>query len=281
MIVDAHCHVWRRWPYDPPVPDADTRAGIERLLHEMDQNEVGHAVIICAAIGDNPRNAEDAVEAAARHAGRFTVFPDVDCRWSPDFRRPGAARRLEAVVARFDPVGFTHYLSEAEDGAWLVSQEGLAFFDLAAERRLIASLSVLPHQVEAVIVLAERLPTLPILLHHFAFVGPRTAATPDALARVAAAARCPNVFVKYSGMGNVAAPDMEYPYPDLQPIPRRLAEAFGPDRMVWGSDDPVSRRHMTYRQSLSLLTRHGPFDGAARDAVLGGTMAALLARRTG
>ena len=31
MIVDAHCHVWERWPYQPPVPDPDARARAEQL----------------------------------------------------------------------------------------------------------------------------------------------------------------------------------------------------------------------------------------------------------
>jgi predicted TIM-barrel fold metal-dependent hydrolase len=55
--------------------------------------------------------------------------------------------------------------------------------------------------------LAKAFPTLPILLHHFAFLGPRSAATTNGLALVVAAASSPNIFIKYSGMGNIAAPD--------------------------------------------------------------------------
>lgn len=280
MIIDGHCHIWENWPYQPAVPDPQSRARVEQLLHEMDINGVERAVIICARIGDNPHNVDYAFEMAACHPGRLIVFPDLECRWSADYRRPGAVIRLQQALARWDFVGFTLYLDEADDGAWLTGAEGRPFFALAAEHRLIASISVLPHQMPGLVALARAFPALPILLHHFAFLGPRSAATATGVDLVLAAADCPNVLVKYSGMGNVAAPDQEYPYLELGDVPRRLAAAFGPRRLIWGSDYPVSRKHMTYRQTLHLLERHGPIRAADLPLVLGGNLDRLLASRT-
>lgn len=276
MIFDAHCHVWETWPYQPAVPDPQSRARAEQVLSEMDANGVEHAVIICARLGDNAGNVDYALEAADRHAGRFIVFPDLECRWSPHYKQDGAADRLTQALDRWDFPGFTHYLDEADDGSWMLGAEGRAYFALAADKRLILSLSVVPHHMPSVIALAEAFPGMPILLHHFAFVGPRSAATPNAAALVVSAASCPNVFVKYSGLGNVAAPDQDFPYGALQYIPRLMLDAFGPERLLWGSDYPVSRRHMTYKQTLSLLTRHGPLTGVDLDSVLGGNMQRLL-----
>jgi len=281
MILDAHCHVWENWPYLPPVPDPASRARAEQLLFEMDANGVERAVVICAAIGDNPRNTDYAFAAAERNPGRLVVFPDIDCRWSPEYRTPGAARRLEQALGRWDFTGFTHYLSEEEDGSWLTSEEGRAFFGLAAERSLVASLSILPHQMPFVCALADIFPTLTIVLHHHAFLGPRTEATPGALTMVLAAATRPNIFLKCSGLGNVAAAEDEFPYQRLQWIPQALRQAFGAGRLIWGSDYPVSRRHMTYRQALSVALRHGPFTSEELPGVLGGTMEAILRRAEG
>ena len=75
MIVDAHCHVWERWPYQPPVPDSETRARAEQLLFEMDQNGVSKAVLIAAAIGDNPDSNGYVARVAAAHPGRFARWP--------------------------------------------------------------------------------------------------------------------------------------------------------------------------------------------------------------
>lgn len=277
MIIDSHCHIWARWPYDPPVPDPETRAAPEHLIWHMDRNGVDRAVVICAGIGDNPDNAGFAFAAADRFPGRLEVFPDLECRWSPDYRTPGAAARLRAALARWPMRGFTSYLDEAETGDWLTGPEGRAFFELAAEHRLIASLSVLPHQVPQVAALARAVPGLTILLHHMAFLGPRSAATRNGPALVAAAADCAGIHVKLSGAGNVAGPDDAYPWPALAWIGQLLVAAFGPERLVWGSDFPVSSRHMTYRQALDMVARHGPGPQEARAAMLGGTMARLLA----
>ncbi|WP_173934355.1 amidohydrolase family protein [Chelativorans sp. Marseille-P2723] len=279
MIFDAHIHIWESWPYKPEVPDPQSRARAEQVLFEMDAAEVERAVVICAAIGDNPHNADYAFDAATRHAGRLVVFPDLECRWSPEFRTPGAANRLETALERWSFCGFTTYLTEEEDGSWLTGEEGRSFFSVAAEKRLIASLSVMPHQMPHVGRLAALFPELTLICHHMGFLGPRSAGTPSARDLVTALARHPNVFLKLSGMGNVAASQHEYPYEQLQWIFSALKEAFGPDRLVWGSDYPVSRRHMTYRQTLSLIRKHGPFCESELKRVLSGTMNKLIISR--
>lgn len=276
MIFDSHCHIWQRWPYEPPVPDPESRGAAEQLVWHMDRNGVDRALVICAAIGDNPRNADDAFAAAARHPGRLVVFPDLECRWSPVYGTPGARDRLAAALDRWPMQGFTTYLAEADSGEWLVSADALAMFRLAGSRGLIASLSVMPQQMPHVAALARAVPGLVLLCHHHAHLGPRSAGTKGALGMVLAAASEPGVHVKLSGMGNVAGPDDEYPYAGLGWIGRALFDAFGPDRLLWGSDFPVSARHMTYRQALDMVRRHGPGTAADRPALLGGNLARLL-----
>ena len=50
MIVDSHCHAWRRWPYQPPVPDPESRGLVEQLLWEMDRHGVDRAAVVDAAL---------------------------------------------------------------------------------------------------------------------------------------------------------------------------------------------------------------------------------------
>ncbi|MCR6670756.1 amidohydrolase [Devosia ginsengisoli] len=276
MIIDGHCHVWENWPYQPAVPDPTSRARAEQLLFEMDSAGVEQAIIICASLAANPRNADYAFAMTAAYPGRFTVFPDLECKWSPNFRKPDAALRLETALRRWDFKGFTLYLADEESGDWLTSDDGTAFFALAERAGLIASLSAMPHQMPAVIALARRFPSLRIILHHFGFLGPRSATDLTTAEPVLAAAACPNIWMKYSGMGNVAAAEQEFPYSELRWIPEAVGAAFGPSRLIWGSDWPVSRRHMTYGQALSLLRRHGPFNDDEIVAVLGGNLERLL-----
>lgn len=279
MIMDSHCLAWEKWPYAKQVPDSQTRASVEQLIREMDEADVESAVMICAAIGDNPHNVDYAIEAALRHDRRFVVFPDLECRWDPAYRTPGAAARLERALARWDFAGFTMYFNETEDGSWIDSEEGRAFFDLAAENWLVASLSVVPHQMPAVSALAARHPTMPVLCHHNVHLGPRAAAIPDAVGAVTAAAQNQNIFIKVSGFGSVAEPQDSFPYSRFHGVIESLRNSFGPDRMIWGSDYPVSSQFMTYRQTISAVRDHEWFAPDELPSVMGGTIARILSMR--
>ena len=55
---------------------------------------------------------------------------------------------------------------------------------------------------------------------------------------------------------------------------------YGPDRLCWGSDYPVVRRAMTYRQALEAVRVHCPFIPTEhKERILGGNLERLLAER--
>jgi len=277
MIIDAHCHAWPRWPYDPPVPDDEWRGRVEQLLFEMDQCGVGRAVIICALIARNPENNDYVAEQVRRFPDRLVQFPDIDSRWTATYHTPDAARRLEHLLGGLPVRGISHYLKEDDDAAWLTSDEGLAFFRLVADRGLIVSLAVRPHQQPAVRALAERFPSMPILCNHFSRIDAKDGPAGAGLREVLASARLPNIHLKISGVGYAAHVGWEYPYSDVLWIIRALYEHFGPHRMIWGSDYPVVRRYMTYRQSLEVFRTHCTFVPAAdKERILGDNMRRLL-----
>lgn len=272
MIIDAHCHAWTRWPYQPPPPDL-RRGDADALLFSMDEIGIDRAVVICAAIGDNPHNAAD-VRAAAGGSGRLIPFIDVDCRWHATHQQPGAAERLRGVMADCTPAGITHYMHEDADASWLHGADGLAFLCVAAEHHLLLSLACGRSQLPAVMRAAAEVPDLPILLHHLIRV---RAGDAGALAQAIAAASQPNLHVKFSGFGYGVAEGWDFPLTPMRDIAHALFDAYGPDRIVWGSDWPVSTRYMTHRQSLEIVRRHCDFiPPDIMPRVLGDTMARLL-----
>ncbi len=275
MIIDSHCHAWSTWPYQPPVPDPETRGRVEQLLFEMDQNGVEKALVVCAQIDHNPENNEYVAAACRRYPNRLFQLADVDSRWSPTYHLPGAADRLRQAAARWPLAGFTHYLRAEDDGSWLVEAEGLRFFGAAVELGLLASIHCHPHQQGALRALAERLPDLPILLHH---LGHPRVTEPNDLAEILKSARQPNILVKVSGFYyGTAGAKWDYPLRDTHGMVRAIYEHFGPRRMCWGSDYPVVRQFMTYRQALEAFRTHCDFiPRTDQDWILGHTLAALL-----
>lgn len=274
-VIDAHCHAWEYWPYQPPVPDPESRARIEQLLFEMDQNGVDRAIVICAGIDHNPRNNDYISKQAERWPDRLVQFADIDSKWLPTHQTQGAAGRLIEAADRYGLKGFTHYLHEKpESDGWLLSDDGAAFLQAATDRRLILSLACSPHHLRVIGEAARRWPELRVLLHHMARV--RGTGTPTGMREMLHIADCPNVHVKISGFG-YSAPGCAYPYDEVSWLVRMIHELVGPERMCWGSDYPVVRRYMTYAQALAVARRHMAFLGDAGQAlVFGGTMQRLL-----
>ena len=276
-VIDSHCHAWTYWPYTPPVPDPEHRGRIEQLLYEMDVNGVSEAVIICAQIEHNPENNDYIAQQARKYVGRIHPFADVDSLWSPTYHQPGSADRLRQIAERWPIKGFTHYLAADDQGEWLWSPEGNAFFGTAAELGLIASIACRPHQQPAIRKVAERFPEMPILIHHLGMVSADEEPPHAGLKQVLDSSRLPNICIKLSGFAYAAQRKFDYPYPDVHWLVRAEYEHFGAHRMCWGSDYPVVRFFMTYRQALEAFRTHCSFvPDADKELILGGTLDRLL-----
>jgi predicted TIM-barrel fold metal-dependent hydrolase len=56
-----------------------------------------------------------------------------------------------------------------------------------------------------------------------------------------------------------------------------LRDAFGADRLVWGSDMPNVERFCTYRQCVDYVRKHCAFLSAGeKDRILGANVAEIL-----
>jgi predicted TIM-barrel fold metal-dependent hydrolase len=280
MIIDSHCHAWTYWPYQPPVPDPDSRGRIEQLLFAMDQSGVDRAMIVCARIDHNPDNNEYIADQVRRFPDRLTMVADVDCFWWPTHNTPGAAARLADTADRLPIVGFTYYLDGAEDGAWMVTPDGMDFFRTAAERNLIASISCAPHHHRYLRQVAAAFPSLPILVHHMGMVKAHERWPHPNLQEVLKSAQLPNMVLKLSGFAYAATVKWDFPYSETLWLVRVLYEHFGPHRMCWGSDYPVVRQFMSYRHSLEAFRTHCTFVSEEDKAwILGKSLDRLLAER--
>jgi len=270
MIVDSHCHAWRTWPYEPPVPDPTSRPVIEQLLFEMDQSGVERAVLVAARIDHNPDDNDYVAECVRRFPERLYQFADVDCMWTNTYHTPGAADRLSWAVSTYGLRGFTHYVDADDDGGWFLSDAGQAFLRTAADLNQIISIH-LPNRLQPLLrQLAAQFPATPFLCHHMGY--PVTVDGPSgaALREIVASAAQPNIHIKLSGFHYAAPVGWEYPHAPSAFIVRALYEHFGPERLHWGSDYPVVRWAMTYRQALELVRTH------ARDVIPEGEMERVL-----
>jgi predicted TIM-barrel fold metal-dependent hydrolase len=279
VIIDAHAHVWRRWPFGA-VPGEVGRGSFGELVALLDASHVDKAVLVSANIEGNHDNNHYGAEAVASHPDRFIQMADIDSRWSAHYHIGGASDRLHRLVDAFDPVGVSHYLASDNDG-WLTSAEGLAFFSSVSAYRLLVSLAAPPPWFADVRVLARTFPGTTFLVNHLGLVTLYGGGATAALSMVVDHENLPNLLVKVSGYYyGQDPPPGGFPFADRMDIVRAFYESWGPRRMVWASDFPSSLAHMSYGESLDVLREHAPFiEPKDLICVLGGTLEDVLARR--
>jgi len=276
-IIDSHCHAWAKWPYSSAVPDPESRGVVEQLLYEMDLNGVDEAAIVSAQISRNQDNNAYVAAQVARYPDRLHQFVDSDSMWSPTYHQRGAGDRLHKAAQKWTIKGFTHYVDAKDDGSWLRSEEGQGLFQTAADLNLIASIHCQANQQPTIRFLAERFPSVPILCHHLGHISAQEPESNAALRNILASAVYPNIYVKLSGFYYASAEKKwDFPFVNTHSILKAEYEHFG-RRMCWGSDYPVVRAFMTYKQALEAFRTHCTFvSDADKPWILGGTLDQLL-----
>ncbi len=263
VVVDSHCHVSDCW-YEP----------VESLLNQMDRNGVAHAILI-QMMGQTNNAYQSAC--VRKYPGRFASVVIVDTD------RPDAPATL-ARLAEEGASGVRLRATTRSPGA-----DPLAIWRAAARLGLAVSCggSAAEFASDEFAALAARLPDLKIVVEHLGSVNhPVDAAQEELRQTVFGLARFPNVYIKIHGLGEFcrrALPVTE-PFPFERPIPPLLdqaCDAFGPTRVMWGSDYPPVSGREGYRLALRLtMEQLATRSEADRAAIFGGTALAVFPIRS-
>jgi L-fuconolactonase len=238
MIVDAHHHLWdlNSGNYDWITPEHGilNRTYLpEDFEPELRKAGVDKAVTVQAA------DAAFDTEAMLDAADRFDWVAGV-VGWVPMTSPDEAAAALDRYCRHPRFRGVRHQIHGEPDPDWLLQDTVMHTLGLLAERDLVFDVvAVLPRHLEHVPVIAERQPSLRMVIDHLAKPPILEGRMEPWRSRMADCAACPNVFGKVSGLNTAA--DMErWTAADLQPYVDAAVELFGPARLLYGSDWPVS-----------------------------------------
>lgn len=242
-LVDAHHHVWdlavrpQDWLAEPPYAAIRRTFTIDDLRTEATHDIAGRRLTTSVLVQCLP-SAEETEELLAQ-AGRHPLVGAV-VGWI-DLADPAAGDVVDRL--RAGPGGHLlrsarHIVQAETDPGWLQRPAVERGLTMLAERGLGYDVLIRAGQLPQATRLAERLPELRLVLDH-AGKPPIAAGDLDEWRRdLRALARHPQVTCKVSGLVT-EADHGSWTTADLRPVWDQLVAAFGPDRLMFGSDWPV------------------------------------------
>jgi L-fuconolactonase len=238
MIVDAHVHLWdaRHTPQHWMKAEHEAIAqpfGPGDLHPLLQRNGIDAVVLVQGACLDS--DTDYLLRECADHdwIAAVTAWLELD--------RPERARtRLDELAAHAGFRAVRHLIHDEDDPHWIVRPPVLETLAVLEEREVILELPVVfPRHFGDVRALAERFPCLPLVIDH---LGKPPLGRDDMRGwehELRAAAAHPNVLAKLSGL-NTALEWSDWRVDDLLPACAVALDAFGPDRLMCGSDWPVA-----------------------------------------
>lgn len=256
VTIDTHLHIWRKasgqhlWLLD----SAEGQFDVYRWL--MEKHGIDRAVIVGSIRDGNEDNNEYVSSIVRANPGTFQAWGAVNLR-SDD-----AGEQAAHCVDDLGLTGISMYMPKGEDFRFMLTPALEPVWEGLAERRASFNTAVAAADTIVIDKLAERYPGLTIVIAH---MGRPVVEEPEPWPEwctLLELARHPNVYVKLSGFYSFSLKgwgEIEYPYSEVKPFVKALRDAFGADRLTWGSDFTPCLAYMTYRQAYDFIDKHCEF----------------------
>jgi predicted TIM-barrel fold metal-dependent hydrolase len=267
-VIDTHMHAWvldwDRYPFSPPeksIQKPEQPNSVEEVVETMQRHGVDYTVLVQVRYygWDN----RYLVESLRRYPKKFAVqgLIDPESPHSPEYLK-GLMKDSGFSGVRLSP-------SYDPNQTWLNSPASYPLWRKAQELGAVFNFLIREAQVPQLADMAERFPRVPVVVDHMGY--PDISKGPPR--NLLALARFPNVYVKVTEFYNHSV-TKQYPYADVLPTVRAVYDAFGPQRLLWGTGftrgELVGR--IPYGKELELIRERVPFlTEADKEWILGRT----------
>lgn len=247
LIVDSQIHIWENGIPGNPSHRQISRYSQDDALREMAEGGVDAAMI--HPPGWDARANEIAVEAARQHPNKFAILGNFP------LDRPESRALVDGWKQRPGMLGLRFTFLQPHQRTW-PTDGTIDWLWPAAERAGLPVGLAAGNFLPVVGQVAERHPGLKLIIDHMG----RPSGTKDEaafanLSELLALARYPNVAVKASGAPSYSSE--AYPYRNIHGYIRQIYDAFGPERMFWGTD--ITRMPCSWRQCVTMFTEELPW----------------------
>ncbi|HTL17192.1 MAG TPA: amidohydrolase family protein [Patescibacteria group bacterium] len=265
MRIDSHQHFWNyssaeypwidsQWPIRRDFLPAD-------LEPELLRNQLDGSVAVQA------RQSLEETRWLLQLAESFPLIKGV-VGWV-DLRSPAVEQQLGEFASHPRFVGVRHVVQDEPDDRFMLREDFQRGIGTLRKFGLTYDILIYPRQLPAALELAQSFPEQPFVLDHLAKPFIRDRAISPWSEEIRRLARCPNVMCKASGLVTEAKWH-QWHLEDFQPYLQVVFEAFGPDRLMFGSDWPVGLLSASYEQAFSLVRHYVlQYDKQAESKVFG------------
>lgn len=241
LIVDTHTHAGENW-FEP----------IEVLEFQMDRNGVDRAVLIQHG---GTYDSGYLLDAAAKRGDRFKVVVLID----PDSDDPLGELTREsergAAGVRLAPDG--EFVNAGPFDMWKRAGELGLVVSCQGDPARFAS-----DQFSRVM---DSCPDTQVVIEHLAGIAAAKSDWEKDYERALVLAERGNTTIKVPGLGEIAKRPSrllpEFRFEDVPPVFEMAKDAFGVERMMWGSDFPPAAGREGYGNALRGVMEHPAFAG--------------------
>ncbi|MFF5922521.1 amidohydrolase family protein [Streptomyces flavochromogenes] len=272
LVVDAHHHLWDLSVRDQDWITGPALAPLRRTFTQRElRAETAAAGVTATVLVQTVTVADETPEMLATARDSDLIAGVVG--WT-DLTAPDVADTVATLLAQPGGdrlVGIRHQVQSEPDPAWLLRPDVRHGLTAVADAGLAYDLVILPHQLPAATKAARELPRLTFVLDHAAKPPVASGDLEPWAADLRAFATLPNTVGKLSGL-HTEADWRTWTVRDLRPYADTLLDAFGPSRLMFGSDWPVCTLAASYGRTLATageLTE--ALSPGERAAVFGGT----------
>ena len=240
-MLDSHVHQWDLAVRDQAWIPAGSPLRRSFRLGDLRSALTGTPVtsVILVQASNDAGETADLISAAGNADDVRGVVGWADLT-SPDF-----AGALSALLSTGHLLGIRHQaLAEADPAGWLRLPEIRRSLAILGAAGLPFDLMIRPAHFQAALEAARDHPGLQFVLDHLGKPPIASGELQPWASGIRALAAEPNVACKLSGLQTIASP--EWTYGMLAPYIDVALEAFGPARLIFGSDWPVCSQAASY-----------------------------------
>ncbi|WP_298734113.1 amidohydrolase family protein [uncultured Chitinophaga sp.] len=272
MIIDSHQHFWKYHPVkDAWITDDMKVIQSDFLPEDLHAILQANGVQGCVAVQADQSEEETQflLDLASAHP-----FVKGVVGWT-DLRADNLSERLDHFSHYRKLKGFRHIVQGEPDTAFLLREDFRRGVGTLLQYDFAYDILVYPIQLPAVEKFVRLFPEHRLVIDHMAKPYCKTGDIADWEKSMRAIAQSGNVYCKLSGL--VTEADWQHwTAKDFQPYLDVVLEAFGPQRLMYGSDWPVCLVAASYAQVKGIVTDYiSRLSAAEQAAIMGGNAAAF------